>query len=107
MIEVEMQSSGSIVCSPWGDLDWIAARSLRHVMTDVVQPGIEVVIDLRHVHSVDSVGISALVGSSRRAWATGCRARICNATADLCRLFERLGLLWVLDSSAEDDNDAA
>jgi anti-anti-sigma factor len=106
MIETQLRSPESIVCTPWGDLDWIGAMSLRHVMTDVIQPGVEVVIDLDHVNSVDAVGVSALVGSSRRARAIGCTVRIRNATPHLCRLLERLELHWVLDSSVEDDNDA-
>ena len=106
MIETELRSSESVVCSPWGDLDWMGATSLRHVMTEVIQPGMEVVIDLHHVDSVDPVGVSALVGSARRARAIGCRARIRNAPPELCSLLERLGLRWAVDTTVDDDDAA-
>jgi anti-anti-sigma factor len=76
MIDTQLRSHESIVCTLWGDLDWVGATALRHVMADLLQPGMEVVIDLRLVDSCDAVGISALVGSTRRARAVGCRVRI-------------------------------
>lgn len=105
MIETHSRSQGSIVCAPWGHLDWIGAASLRHVIADVLQPGREVVIDLRHVDSFDGVGLSALVGASRRARSIGCKARFRNATPELSRLLERLGLHWVADPATDYDND--
>jgi anti-anti-sigma factor len=107
MIETQLHSSGSIVLRLWGDLDWIAAQSLRHVMTDMLRPGIEVVVDLSHVASFDAVGISALVGSSRRARSVGCRLRIHSAGPEVYLLLERFCVQSVLATSVDDHNDAA
>ena len=46
---------------PVGDLDWMSAFSLRHAVHDLMEPGIEILIDLSRVESVDGTGISALV----------------------------------------------
>ena len=107
MIETQLDSCEIIVCTPWGDLDWIGATSLRHVMGNVLQPGIEAVIDLSHVDSLDGAGISALLGSSRRARSIGCTVRIRNASPELRQLLERFGFQEIPDYLIDDDNDAA
>ena len=106
MIETELHSEG-VVCTPWGDLDWASATTFRHVMSDLLQPGTDILIDLRHVDTIDAGGVSALVGFARRAHSIGCRASIRNATPELCGRLRRLGLQWILDSSIPNGNDAA
>ena len=105
IIETQFRSTDRVVCAPWGDLDWSGATSLRHVLADVLRPGMQVDIDLGHVDFFDAVGISALIGSSRRAQSMGCRVRIGNATPDLDRRLQRFGLHWVLSGRNEADDD--
>ena len=106
-METQFYSADRVVCAPLGDLDWIGATSLRHVMTDVLQPGMQVDIDLGHVDFFDAVGISALIGSSRRADLIGCSVRIGNAKPELGRLLQRFCPQWVSNGWTEDDDDAA
>jgi anti-sigma B factor antagonist len=82
---------------PLGDLDWVSAFSLRHAVHDLMEPGIEILIDLSRVESIDATGISALVGCARRVKAAGGTARICNAPPQVQRRLEHVGadrLLW-------------
>jgi anti-anti-sigma factor len=76
VIETRLLADSSTVCRPLGALDWIAAVSLRHVISDCLRPGVEVIIDLSRVEFIDAVGISAIVGSVRRVRAVGGRAEI-------------------------------
>ena len=107
VIETQFGSSDHVVCAPWGDLDWTGATSLRHVMADVLQPGVQVDIDLRHVDFFDAVGISALIGSSRRAELIGCSVRIGNAKPEFGRLLKRFCPQWVSNGWTEGDDDTA
>jgi anti-anti-sigma factor len=50
---------------------------LRHVIGDLLRPGVEITIDLSRVEFIDAVGISAIVGSVRRVRAVGGRVHIC------------------------------
>jgi anti-anti-sigma factor len=81
MIEIEYRPDSTIVCRPSGDLDFTASIAFRHVMSDLLRPGLNIVIDLRYVGGIDATGVSALVGSIRRAQAVGGTARISNANS--------------------------
>ena len=52
--------------SPSGDLDLDGSFELRHIITKVLEPEVNVIIDLRRVNSIEAEGLSALVGSARR-----------------------------------------
>ena len=106
-IETQFGSSEHVVCTPCVDLNWTGATSVRHVLADVLQPGMQVDIDLGHVDFFDAVGISALIGSSRRAELIGCSVRIGNAKPELGRLLQRFCPQWVSNGWTEDDDDAA
>jgi anti-anti-sigma factor len=75
--------SSTVICSPVGTLDLRAAVSLRLLIAKLVQPDLDLVVDLRRVTFVDAVGISALLAAVRRvrtaggtALAVGARPRV-------------------------------
>ena len=107
MIETYVDRASSIVCKPWGRLDWVEATCLRHVINDALRPGIEVVIDLGHVDSVDAVGMSALLGSVRRVRAIGSRVRVCNVQPAVRGRLELVGIYRDLIHCPTSGNDAA
>jgi anti-anti-sigma factor len=79
MIEVERSPSPLVICRPSGDLDvkgWVA---LRRLISDLSQPGLSILIDLRHVDHVDAVAVNTLVDSARLLQSVGGTARIVNA----------------------------
>ena len=53
-----MSSKSGFLIKVWGNLDWMGAVTLRHVVQDSLQTGMQIVIDLGHVHAIDAVGIS-------------------------------------------------
>ena len=92
LTELQMDTGSSVTCRPLGDLDLVSAVSLRHLIGEVLRPGLEVVIDLQNVSFIDAVGLSALVGSVRRARAVGGRARISNPQPRVQSLFRLVGI---------------
>jgi anti-sigma B factor antagonist len=106
MIETISSRSGFLI-KVWGKLDWMGAVTLRHVVHDSLQPGMQMVIDLGHVDAIDAVGISALVGTLRRVRATGGTARISNVPARLRRYVDFTGVGEMLTSSVALNGDSA
>jgi anti-anti-sigma factor len=108
LIETQLLADSSIVCRPSGSLDWIAARSLRHVIGDTLRPGIRMIIDLTRVESIDAVGMSAIVGTVRRVRAFGGHTEIRGASPEVRRRLELVGVYrLVMRCSAANGNDAA
>jgi anti-anti-sigma factor len=107
VIETFVDLGSSIICRPWGRLDWVEATCLRHVINDSLRPGIEVVIDLGHVDSVDAVGMSTLLGSVRRVRAIGSRVLVCNIQPAVRRRLELVGIYRDLTHCPTTGNDAA
>jgi anti-anti-sigma factor len=73
----------SVVIFPSGDLDLDGSFELRHIITEVLEPEVNVIIDLRRVNSIEAEGLSALVGSARRVRAIGGTASITHANPRL------------------------
>lgn len=92
MIESHVRRDGAVVCTPSGALDWINSVSLRHLFHDVLTPGARIIVDLRWVTSVDAVGLSALVGGTRRARSVGAVVGIRNARRQTRRQMQLVGL---------------
>jgi anti-anti-sigma factor len=108
VVETRVRPDSSIVCRPSGGLDWIGAVSLRHAIDDSLRPGVDLIIDLRRIDFIDAFGMSVLVGSVRRVRAVGGEAHICNATSQVRRRMELVGVYRLLThSSARNGNDAA
>jgi anti-anti-sigma factor len=76
MIQIETRPDSTVVCRPLGDLHLEASMEFRHVIGDLLEPELNIVIDLSRVESIDAVGVSALVGSLRRVRALRGVARI-------------------------------
>ena len=79
MIEIESSGDSAVILRPIGDLDFGSSFHYRHVVDDLVRPSLNLTIDLGQVGSVDSFGLSALVGTIRRLASVGGRASIRNA----------------------------
>jgi anti-anti-sigma factor len=89
VIDICTCAESTIVC-PSGDIDMAGSTELRHLIGDLLVPGVNVVIDLRHVNYAEAIGLSALVGSVRRVRSVGGRTSIRNANP---RLRWHLGLI--------------
>lgn len=88
MIETYVSGESSVVCKPLGNLDWAGAMSLRQVVRESLQPGLELVIDLSRVNSIDAIGMHALVPCIRLARAFGVTTRIRNVLPRVQRLMD-------------------
>ena len=80
MIETESTSDSTLICRVSGELDFDSGVTLRHLVGDLLRPGLDLVVDLGQVAFIDAVGVSALVGTVRRVRATGGSARVCNVS---------------------------
>ena len=78
MIDIRTDRDATVILKPMADLDWIGAVSLRHVIEDALHPLIRIVVDLEGVQHIDAVGISALIGSFRRARSVGGELHVMN-----------------------------
>ena len=76
MIETHIRQDETVACKPSGDLDWRTSVSFRHAVHDALRPGAHVLIDLSQVSLIDAVGLSAIVGTLRRARAVGALLRV-------------------------------
>jgi anti-anti-sigma factor len=81
VINIQCGSETCIRCFPSGDLDQRAARDLRQVILCALRPGVDVVVDLRLVESIDAAGVGALSDSIRMVRSAGGMARVCNTPA--------------------------
>jgi anti-anti-sigma factor len=91
----------SVVVLPYGHLDLDGSFELRHIIGKVLEPEVNIIIDLRHVDSIDAEGLSALVGSARRARAVGGTAIITHANPRLQWLLGLTGADRLVLASAE------
>lgn len=92
MIQIENCQDSTTVVRLSGDLDLLSSFHLRHVVYDILEPGLNLVIDLRHVGAIEAVGVSALIGSLRLVRASEGTARVANAKPRVRWLFQILGL---------------
>jgi hypothetical protein len=67
VIETHACPGSSIVCRPLGNLDWPPPSGYATSSLSRSNPGVEIVIDLSRVRSIDAVGMNAVVGSIRLA----------------------------------------
>jgi anti-sigma B factor antagonist len=80
MIDIQSYEESTVVCQLSGHLDVTTSIHLRHLLSEILEPGIHLVIDLGQVSSITAVGVSALVGIVRRVISLGGTTRLCNAT---------------------------
>jgi anti-anti-sigma factor len=107
MIETNTYTDGCVRLRAFGEFSGATAVSLRHVVVDAVGQGVMVIIDLRGVECIDAEGVSALVGTVRRARWVGGDAQVVNARPEVEATFRRAGVLDMLLGSSTTTNDAA
>ena len=107
MIETNTCSDGGARLRAFGDFCSGTAVSLRHLVNDSVYHGLRLTIDLGRVEHIDAEGVSALVGSVRRARAIGGTLRIVNARPRVRAIFELAGVDGLLLGSNTPTDDAA
>jgi anti-sigma B factor antagonist len=91
----------SVIVYPCGHLDLGASFDLRHAIGEVLGAELNVVIDLRHLGSVDAEGLSALVGSVRRIRAIGGTVNVTNANRRVQWLLGLIGVDRLVGASSD------
>jgi anti-anti-sigma factor len=107
MIETNTYADGRVRLRAFGDFSGATVVSLRHLVVDSVGQGVMLVIDLRCVERIDAEGVSALVGTVRRARSVGGDARVVNAGREVKATFRLAGVCDMLLGSSTTTNDAA
>ena len=92
MIEIESCGDSELILRPIGDLDIVSSFHYRHVVDDILRPSLDLTIDLGDVGSVDSFGLSALVGTIRRVASVGGIASIRNAPPRIDSFLHRFSI---------------
>jgi anti-anti-sigma regulatory factor len=79
MIKLEGSPSSVVICRPSEDVDVSEWMTLPSLTSDPLQPGLSVLIDLRHVDHVDAVTVKTLVDNARLLQSAGGTTTIVNA----------------------------
>jgi anti-anti-sigma factor len=106
MIETTTCADGSVRLLAHGELSGITAVSLRHLVADSIDQGVMLIIDLLRVDRIDADGVSALVGTVRRARSVGTQAQVINAQPEVKATFELAGVYDMLLGSITADDTA-
>jgi anti-anti-sigma factor len=108
MIDTYVRQDDSVVIRPSGPLDYRAATALRHAVAHSVHRGIDLLLDLGDVETIDAVGVSTLVGTVRRTRALGGSTTIYNAGSNVRERMAQAGVEHLLGPRLEHSgNDAA
>jgi anti-anti-sigma factor len=107
MIETNTYKDGRVRLTAFGEFSGATAVSLRHLVVDSVGHGVMVIIDLHGVERIDAEGVSALVGTVRRARSAGGDAQVVNARPEVEASFQLAGVCDLLLGSSTTTNDAA
>lgn len=78
MIMITDGPDSTIIYRPLGEVEFLSALTLRHVITNLPRPDLKIAIDLRHAHDVDGVGLRVRIGTARRGRCLGRTARLVN-----------------------------
>jgi anti-sigma B factor antagonist len=107
MIETNTHADGCVRLRAFGEFSVATAVSLRHMVADSVGQGVLLIIDLRRVECIDAEGVSALVGTVRRARSVGGDAQVVNARSEVEATFELAGVYDMLLGSSTTTDDTA
>ena len=105
MIETNTYADGCVRLRTFGEFSGATAVSLRHLVADSVGQGVTIVIDLHRVERVDAEGVSALVGTVRRARSVGGHAHVVNVRPEVEATFQLAGVYDLLLGSSTTTND--
>lgn len=86
----------TVVVTPVGDLDMVAAGSLRTALSDATSWGLPVVVDLSLVSELESAALAVLVGGRNRLLERGEHLTISHAAPSVWQVFHATGLDRVL-----------
>ncbi len=81
-----------------GELDLAAAPEVREVLSEALDHGGDVEVDMRACGFVDSMGIAAMVAAARQLAERGDTLRVKGAQERVRKIFELAGLLdneWI------------
>ena len=87
----------SVVLRPFGDLDSAHTVVLQRTIHDLLEPGIDLTVDLGRVPFVGSAGLTVLAGTARRVRQAGGSMNVVNAQP---RVRWRLDLVGLGESRA-------
>jgi anti-anti-sigma factor len=92
MLDIDVsERDGATICQLSGDLDAITVSRFRQALPGCLRrPG--VVIDLSELRFIDGAGLTALVGSVRRARDESCKVAVSCARTSLRQVFASAGL---------------
>lgn len=108
MITLRICPDSSVVCQPFGALDFEAAAELRHQIAEIDRPSLELVFDLSRVDYLDAFGASVLVGSLRRVRAMGGTARVSHINPRIRWVLDLIGIdRFLTEPSAPQDCNVA
>jgi anti-anti-sigma factor len=92
-IEIDHRTAGDWrVVAVRGEVDLSTTPQLREALTEAVESGSPVAVDLRDVPFMDSMGLGALVGARRRAGESGVGFAIISDGGPIVRLLDVSGL---------------
>lgn len=96
MLRIHVENAGDYtLCRPIGDLDAFTVGDFRAALSELAlgepAPHPQLLIDLSEVTFLDSAGLSALIGSIRRAREVGGEVAVCCNRPALCRLLHTTG----------------
>ena len=85
-----------------GEVDVYTASILKEALTPLTkQNNVEIIIDLSHVHYIDSTGLGIFIGTLKAANKAQSTLRINGANERISRLFSITGLDEVIEIEAD------
>jgi anti-sigma B factor antagonist len=87
-----VQADSSVVCRPFGRLDWIGSVHLRDAVCHTLRHGVQVVLDLSMVDFIDSDGLGAVLGSIGLVHCVGGSVSVCKAADDVATYLDVAGV---------------
>ena len=86
---VETEADGVMVVEAHGRLDSTTSKAFGDRLTSLLETGHgALVVDLKRIAYISSVGFQALLKASRAAAGLGCKLALCGVTGEVRRLFD-------------------
>lgn len=104
MIETHVQADSSVVCRPFGRLDWVGSVYLRDAICHTLRHGVRIVLDLSMVDFIDTDGLGAVLGSIGLVRCVGGSVSVRNADDHVASLLEVAGVHRLASDSACNDS---